>query len=69
MRGQHYPRQNRMEETARMRAEGKKRTRRQPTEREMAYDAALKSYFAARKEAEANGTKLPSMADYVPVFN
>ena len=43
------------------------RRRNQPRrERQAKYDAALKAYAAARKAAQAAGTKLPNMGDYVP---
>jgi len=35
-------------------------------ERQAKYDAALKQYAADRKAAQAAGTKLPNMGDYVP---
>lgn len=35
-------------------------------ERQAKYDAALKAYVEARKEAIANGTKLPNMGAFVP---
>jgi hypothetical protein len=35
-------------------------------ERQAKYDAALKAYTADRKAAQAAGTKLPNMGDYLP---
>jgi hypothetical protein len=34
--------------------------------RQAKYDAALKAYVADRKVAQAAGTKMPNMGDYVP---
>lgn len=65
MRGKHYPRQQQMEATARLHANGQKRSRKPMTAREQAYADALARYCADRKAARENGTKPPSMGDYL----
>lgn len=71
MRGTHYPRQQQMEATARLHAQGQKRSRKPMTAREQAYADALTAYNAARIAWEANGKqgRQPSYKDFEDSVN